>query len=77
VFYVWKRLKIWGIDLFKKRFIFRILKPQSSISTSLRFIALKEGLTDIEKITIIDSATDQTFVVSSGHQIYVRDFSRR
>jgi len=53
------------------------LNPKSSLSTNLQFIALKEGLMYLDKISLVDSVERKAYEVTGGRQVYVRDFSRK
>ncbi|PRP76664.1 hypothetical protein PROFUN_14900 [Planoprotostelium fungivorum] len=50
-----------------------VLKPKMTVSAYLSYIAVREGLFDLDHIAVHDWTTDKTFAVKNKCQIYVQD----
>mmetsp|Transcript_29286 Transcript_29286/g.41223 ORF Transcript_29286/g.41223 Transcript_29286/m.41223 type:complete len:599 (+) Transcript_29286:1-1797(+) len=49
------------------------LKPRSTVSTNVKFIALREGLYNLDNLVLHDGTADKTYVMKNTPQIYVQN----
>ncbi len=49
------------------------LKPHSTVSTNVKFIALREGLYNLDNLVLHDGTADKTYVMKNTAQIYVQN----
>jgi hypothetical protein len=65
---------MWGTRELCARLIFdRKVKPKSSITSHIRFLALKQGIFFLDRLKIFDVKSNKLFSVIDSCPIYVRD----
>jgi len=53
-----------------------IAKPKSTLTTTIQFVAVEEGLLPMERITVSDAISNKAFSMRDNHYIYVQDIAK-